>query len=77
MRTFSAQPSAALYPQVLLTCIRRREGETFAQRLQDHIALPHELVPWGRIVVAAKIATQAGYETDRIAKVGGLLNVFF
>jgi len=45
--------------------------------LQDRIALPHDLVPWGRIIVAAKIATQAGYETDRIAKVGGLLNVFF
>jgi len=69
--------SPALYPQIFLTRIGREEGETLAQRLQERIAPPHELVSWGRIVVAAEIATQACYETDTVAKVGGLLDVFF
>ena len=53
------------------------EGEAFAQRLQLRIALPHDLVPRVRIVGAANVSTESGYEAHSIAESSGLGDAFF
>ena len=53
------------------------EGESFAQRLQLRIALPHDLVPRVRIVGAANVSTESGYNAHSISESSGLCDAFF
>ena len=53
------------------------EGESFAQRLQLRIALPHDLMPRVRIGGAANVSTESGYKAHRIAESSGLGDAFF
>ena len=53
------------------------EGESFAQRLQLRIALPHDLVSRVRIVGAANVSTESGYKAHGITESSGLCDSFF
>lgn len=41
------------------------------------VAVPHDLVAWGRISGTADVAAEASYDTDGIAEVDGFCDRFF
>lgn len=53
------------------------EGESFTQELKVRITIPEQLVPRGRIIVAAEIAPHLRYQAHRISKDKRRLEVFF
>jgi hypothetical protein len=73
-----AAPSPALYPEVF-TLIRDpvAQRQASAKGLQFRVALPHDLVPWRRVLCAPDIAAEPGYEAYGIAEPSWLVDSFF
>jgi len=53
------------------------ERESFTQELKVRITIPDQLVPRGRIVLAAEIAPHLRYQAHRISKEKRRLEGFF
>ena len=53
------------------------ETKAFAESLKLRIAVPHELMSWGRISGSAEITAEASYETHGITKLSELRQSFF
>lgn len=53
------------------------EQEAIAHRMQECIAVPHDLVSRGRVAGAAEVAAEPCYEKHGATKVGGPGNALF
>lgn len=51
--------------------------ESQTDQLKCRIAVPHDLVTRRRVTLAAKVASETGYQLHGITEAGGRFQVFF